>query len=254
MVPLEADSFLFDRLEGGKRHLKVFRAGIGSRNLLESSQESSSPAARLGAASVAFLSGPENARRVTIATLREGRVVKKFGFDASSVKSIAATPDGERLYYCDHSQVWWIGTKSEEGTKPTQVTEGDSIAIDGAGKYLYVKRTRGGHRELVRMPLDGGAAETLAIPADYVVSDDQLSPAAVDGAGRILFEVDSADSWYEHVALIDPTRKTFAVVPTPGFSGDIWTPGWQSDGRIAAVGARLDSALWRYRPSRGGRR
>jgi hypothetical protein len=246
MLPLDAGSFLLDRFEGGKRHLKIFRADVGSRNLLESSEESSLPAARVGAGSVAFLLGTEDAPRIAIATLREGRILKRFSFDASSVRSIAATPDGNKLYYCLHGQVWWINTK-DENAKPTPVTEGDSIAIDAAGKYLYVKRIRKGQRELVRMLLAGGQAETLTIPPEYTISDDQLSPAAADALGRILFEVDSADSWYERVAMIDTSRKAFTVIPT-GFSGDIWMPAWQSDGRIAATGARLDSSLWRYKP------
>ena len=248
MLPLDAGSYLFERFEGGKRHLKVFRADVGSRNLLESSEESSLPAARVGAGSLAFILDPEGAPHIAIATLREGRVIKRFSFDASSVQSIAATPDSDKLYYCDHGQVWWISTK-DENAKPAPVTEGDSIAIDAADKYLYVKRMQKGQRELVRMPLAGGQAETLTIPPEYTISNDELSPAAADASGRILFEVDSADSWYEHVAMIDTLRKTFTVIPTR-FSGDVWMPGWQSDGRIAAVGARLDSTLWRYKPRR----
>ena len=252
LLPLDTGSFLIDRFEGGKTHLKVFRAGVGERNLLESSEESSAPTARVGAGSVAFLLDPQTAPRIAIATLREGRIIKRFSFDASSVESIAATPDGEKLYYCDHGQVSWIGTK-DENAKPVPVTEGDSIAIDGAGKYLYVKRMQKAQRELVRMPLNGGQVETLTIPPEYTISDDQLSPAAADAAGRIVFEVDSADSWYERVAVIDTSRKSFAVIPTR-FNGDVWMPGWESDGRIAAVGARLDSSLWRYKPSPAGRK
>jgi predicted Ser/Thr protein kinase len=250
MLPLEEGSFLLDRTEGGKRHLKVFHAGAGERNLLESSEESSGPMARIGADSVAFLLGAHDAPRIAIATLRDGRIVKRFPFDAASVRSIAATPDGARLFFCDDGQVWWIGTKGEDA-KPVQVTEGDSIAIDPTGKYLYINRTQKGQRELVRMPLTGGQAEELRIPPEYTISDDTLSPSAVDAQGRILFEVDSADSWFEHVAMIDTSRKTFALVPI-GFSGDVWLPGWESNGRIAAVGARLDSTLWHYKPSRGG--
>ena len=201
---------------------------------------------------MAFILGSEDAPHIAIATLREGRIVKRFSFDASSVQSIAATPDGDKLYYCAHGQVWWINTK-DENAKPSPVTEGDSIAIDYVGKYLYVKRMQKGQRELVRMPLAGGQPEPLTIPSEYTISDDQLSPAAADAAGRILFEVDSADSWYERVAVIDTSRKTFTVIST-GFSGDVWMPGWQSDGRIAAVGARLDSSMWRYKPSPSGRK
>ncbi len=253
MLPLGAGSFLVERVDAGKRHLKVFRADFGERNLLESSEESFGPAARIGTDSVAFLLGPPEAPHVAIATLRDGRIVKRFSFDATSVESLAATPDGKRLYYCDHGQVWWIATISESGAKPVLVTQGDSIAIDAAGNYLYVNRRQKGQRELVRMPLMGGPEEALTIPPNYTISEDALSPAAADASGRIVFEVDSADSWFEHVAMIDTARKTFAVIPT-GFSGDVWLPGWESDGRIAAVGARLDSTLWRYKPSHPGRK
>ena len=253
MLPLDHGSFLFSQLEGGKMRLKIFRQGIGSRDLLESSEESSGPAAKVGADSVAFVAGSGGAQRIAIATLREGRIIKRFAFDASSVKAIAATPDGARLYYCDGGKVWQLGTRDNEAATPVAVTAGDSVAIDGSGKYLYVKRTNSGKPELVRMPLAGGETERLAIPAEYVISDDPLSPAAVDSTGRILFEVDSPDSWYERVAMIDPARKTFSVVRT-GFIGDIWLPAWATDGEIAAVGARLDCTLWRYRPLRGAAR
>jgi eukaryotic-like serine/threonine-protein kinase len=252
MLPLDGGSFLVDRMVAGRRHLKVFRADLGERSLLESSEESSGPAAKIGADSVAFLLGPHDARRVAIATLRDGRIVKRLPFDAVSVESIAATPDGSRLYYCDHGHVWWIGTKND-AEKPVLLTEGNSIAIDPAGRYLYINRTQKGQRELARMPLPGGPTEVLAIPPEYTISDDQLSPTAVDAQGRILFEVDSGDSWFEHVAMIDTSQKTFAVFSI-GFSGDVWMPGWESDGRIAAVGARLDSTMWRYEPSHAGRK
>jgi hypothetical protein len=144
LIPLGAGSFLIDGADGGKRRLKVFRADAGSRNLLESSEESSGPAARVGAGSVAFVSRPEGGPRLAVATLREGRIVKHFAFDAAAIESMAATPDGDWLYYCAGGQVLRIGTKEEEGARPVPVTEGDTVAVDGAGKYLYVHADRDG--------------------------------------------------------------------------------------------------------------
>jgi hypothetical protein len=247
MIPLDADSFLLNRIESGKWRLKVFRPSVGSQNLLQTSEESGLPGARAGKDSVAFLLGSTGTINVAIATLRDGRIIKRYRFDASSVKSIAATPDGRTLYFCDHGKVWSIGTNDDEGAKPVPVTTGASVAVDPAGKYLYIVRTNAAPRPLIRMPLAGGPIETLAIPPQYTISDDPLSPNAVDASGRVVFEVDSADSWFERIAMIDPTRKTFTVIPT-GFSGDLWHPGWQSDGRIAAFGSGLNSTLWCYRP------
>jgi hypothetical protein len=252
MIPLGAGSFLLGSSEGGKSKLKVFRVGLGSQNLLESSEESFLPAAKIGTGSVAFLLGSQGATNIAIATLPDGRITKRFRFDASSVRSIAATPDGRRLYFSDGAEVWLIGTNDDKRAKPVPVTTGASVAIDPAGKYLYIVRTRVEPRPLVRIPIAGGPAESLAIPPQYTISDDPLSPAAVDASGRVVFEIDSPDSWFERIAMIDPSRKTFTVIPVQ-FSGDIWFPGWESDGPIAAIGERLDSTLWRYRPSHRGR-
>jgi hypothetical protein len=147
--------------------------------------------------------------------------------------------------------VWSIGTNEDEGAKPISVTTGASAAVDPAGKYLYIIRSQTAPRPLVRIPLAGGPAETLAIPPQYTISDSPLSPNAVDASGRVVFEVDSPDSWFEQIAMIDPARKTFVVIPT-GFSGDIWHPSWEGDGRIVAVGNGLESTIWRYQPRKNG--
>ena len=250
LVPLGGGSFLIDRLEGGNRQLNIFRAGVGLQNLLQSSEDSLDPATRVGSDSVAFRIGKWGALQIAIARLRDGHIVRRFHFDVSSVRSIAATPDGEKLYFSDGSEVWSIGTHADEDAKPVRVTQGASVAIDPDGKYLYIVRTQAEPRLLQRVPLAGGPAETLAIPAKYTISDDPLSSAAVDASGRIVFEIDSPDSWFERVAMIDTSRKTFTVIST-GFTGDSWSPGWESDGRIAAMGEGLESSLWRYKPGGG---
>lgn len=250
LLPLGPRSFLIDRTENGKWQLKIFRAGFGQQSLLPSHENSVGPVARVGNESVAFRIGALGKMQIAIARLRDGRILKRFRFDASTVRSMAATPDGKKLYFCDQGKVWSIDTHGDEGQKPVPVTTGASVAIDPAGKYLYIVRTQAEPRLLVRMPLGGGPAETLTIPPKYTISDGALSPAAVDASGRIVFEVDSADSWFERIAMIDPARKTFTVIRT-GFNGDSWSPGWESDGRIAAIGDGISSSLWRYRPLGG---
>lgn len=252
LISLGKDEFLIDHFESGKWRLKVFRAGVGSQDLLQSSEESLGPVTKIGSDSVAFLLGSPGRQNIAIATLRDGRIVKRFHFDASSVRSLAATPDGSKLYFCDGNQVWSIGANADEEAKPTPVTKGASAAIDPAGKYLYIIRTQTMPRPLVRMPLAGGPVETLAIPPQYTISDSPLSQDAVDASGRIVFEVDSPDSWFEQIAMLDPAHKTFTVIKT-GFSGDMWHPAWEADGRIAAVGDGLESTLWRYRPRKTGK-
>lgn len=60
-----------------------------------------------------------------------------------------------------------------------------------------------------------------------------------------MIETPSPDSHFYRTAVYDPARKSVTRIPLK-FEGDIWTPGWTSDGRISARGARLFSSLWRY--------
>ena len=249
LVPLGAGRLLIDSDEAGKIRLQVYQAGVGLENLLQTSEPNDEPVVRIGTDLIGFSLGAWGSRNIAIARLSNGQIVKRFRFDASAVRSLAATPDGTTLYFSDGAQVWSIATQADESAKPVAVTTGASVAIDAGGKYLYIVRTRSVPRPLVRIPIAGGPAETFAIPAKYTIADDPLSPASVDASGRIVFEIDSPDSWFERLALIDPSRKSFTVIPIR-FTGDLWSPAWLSDGRIAAIGEGIDSSLWRYRPRR----
>jgi hypothetical protein len=68
---------------------------------------------------------------------------------------------------------------------------------------------------------------------------------SVDAQGRVVFEISSPDSYFYRTALYDPATKSVTPVPVR-FDGDVWSPIWAPDGRIAAIGARFASSIWRY--------
>jgi hypothetical protein len=70
---------------------------------------------------------------------------------------------------------------------------------------------------------------------------------AVDTQGRLLFETSSTDSLFCSTALFDPKRNAITRVPLR-FEGDIGSPIWAPDGRIAAIGMGWVSSIWRYHP------
>ena len=103
---------------------------------------------------------------------------------------------------------------------------------------------------IVRIPVAGGDAEELPVPAEYHVAYPGLSPAAVDARGRILVSVVSKHCFYYQTAILDPAAKSFTLVPI-AIDGDAAPAGWAPDGRILARGKRYLSSLWRYQRSRG---
>jgi len=197
----------------------------------------------VGSGSIAFIAGSEDGRRLAIATLRDGRIVKRFGSRATSVGSMTAAPDGKTIYYASAGFIW---AQPVAGGEPRKITDGTDATLDTGGQHLYVKRNRAGTIELFRVPVAGGGDEQLAVPPGYHLAVPALSPGAVDARGRILVTVLSAHSFYYRPAILDMTTKSFTAVPI-AFDGDVSAPAWTSDGKIVASGSRYTSSLWRYR-------
>jgi hypothetical protein len=228
----------------GTQYLAAVRPGGAPRVLVETPEETALPATIFGGY-VAFVIGSGDQRRIAIAALRDGRVLRRFS--TRSDMGMAASPDGNTLYYAFSSAIW---AQPVGGGEPKRITEGIDVTLDPKGEYLYVKRASNRAMGIVRIPVAGGDAEELPVPAEYHVAYPGLSPAAVDARGRILVPVASANSFYYQTAILDPAAKSFTLVPM-AIDGDAAPAGWAPDGRILARGKRYLSSLWRYRRSKG---
>jgi hypothetical protein len=227
----------------GKRQLAAVRPGSRARVLVESAEETALPATIFGG-NAAFVIGSGDQRRIAIASLRDGRVLRRFS--TRSDKGMAASPDGNTLYYAFSGAIW---AQPMAGGEPKRITEGIDVTLDPKGEYLYVKRASKGVMGMIRIPVVGGEAQDLPVPADYRVAYPGLSPAAVDSRGRILVPVTSNHTFYYQTAILDPAAKSFTLVPMV-IDGDAGPAGWAPDGRILARGKRYLSSLWRYQRSR----
>jgi hypothetical protein len=227
----------------GKQYLAAVRPGSEPRALVEASEDTALPATIFGG-NVAFVIGSGDGRRIAIASLRDGRALRRFS--TRSDNGMAASPDGNTLYYAFSGAIW---AQPVAGGEPKRITEGIDVALDPKGEYLYVRRARKGAMGIVRIPVAGGDAEELPVPAEYHVAYPGLSPAAVDARGRILVPVLSAHSFYYQTAILDPAAKSFTLVPM-AIDGDAAPAGWAPDGRILSRGQRYWSSLWRYRRSK----
>ena len=228
----------------GKQRLAAIRPGGEPRVLVETSEESSLPATIFNGY-VALMIGTGDQQRIALASLRDGRILRRFGTRADN--GMSASPDGKTLYYSFAGAVWAQPVADGE---PKRITEGVDVVLDPAGRYLYVKRSRKGTLAMFRLPVAGGDAEELPVPPQYHVANPPLSPAAVDARGRILVSVVS-DAFYYRTAMLDPADKSFRPVPV-AIDGDSFSAGWAPDGRIVCLGQRYMMSLWRYQRSKAG--
>ena len=117
-----------------------------------------------------------------------------------------------------------------------------------AGRTVFQLTEKDGIR-LAKLRVAGGEAEPIPLNLGNLRLYGQLTPNAVAPDGRILFAVDSPDSWFESAGTIDPRTGRVEKVPTT-FNGDIHSPGWTKDRRIVAARFPMKSSLWRFRPGK----
>ena len=224
----------------GRRQLVAGPPGGELRVLVNTMEEATVPATVLGG-NLAFNLGAGDAQRVALASLKDGRVLRRYS--ARSEGGLSASPDGQTLYYSSAGAIW---SQPVAGGDPMRITGGEDVVLDPAGQHLYVRRARQGANEIVRMSLSGSDAEALPVPPDYHVAITPLTPMAVDVRGRILITVAAKASFYYQTAVLDPATKSFTLVPV-AFEGDVANAGWTADGRILAAGSRYPLSLWRYK-------
>jgi hypothetical protein len=185
--------------------------------------------------------GSGDGKRIAIASLGDGRVVRRY--KSRSDAGLSASPDRKTLYYSFAGGIW---AQPVEGGEPTRIADGADVVVDPTGQHLYVKRSRNGAVTMFRLSLRGTDAEELPMPPGYQVGFPPLSPAAVDARGRVLVSVVSqSQSFYYKVAVLDPATKSFTLIPV-AIEGDVAGAGWTPDGRILADGDRYLLTLWRY--------
>ena len=246
ILPLDDGRIIFTAMQSGKRHLMVVRPGMEPRPFLTMNEESSAPMTRIARDAIAFLAGRAPQRRIAIASLREGRMLRQLPFDANEVRSLTASSDGGTLYYAAGNDVWSVA--GDGSGAPKRLIDGSQVSADPGGRFLYVKQLAADPIRLLRVPLMGGEPRPVPTPAGLRLTIQDFGPGAVDSRGRLLLDTASRDSWFYRLAMADPERDAIAPLPLR-FHGGLGSPCWGADGHITALGIGLASTLWRYRPA-----
>jgi hypothetical protein len=233
---------------GGRRRLEIGKTGTDPTPFLQTSEETSGPLALIGTDELAFVIGSGASRKFAIASITDGRIVRRLEkVKVSGIGSLAASPDERMLYYVADRQVW--GVPAADGEPRMLRQAADAIAIDPQGKYLIVELNEKNGSRLIRFPLNGEPETALSFPgARLAFGTSGITPNAIRSDGAILTPL-AIGGFNWALGLLHPeTGKFERIAIDPSF--DVHEPGFLPDGRILVAGYRSNSSLWRFTPQR----
>jgi len=234
---------------GEKRRVLVVQPDGALAPLLETNEACWPPTTAVGDRLMAVMVGPETRRQIALVSIADGRIVRRLKGPKGTIGRMAASPDGQMLYYTASGSVWAISVSDGE---PRRIHEGDSVAADPNGRDLIVKLNEKDGYRLLRVPLSGGPVHSIDMNGELRPTPNPISGSAVDAQGRIVLEATTAGSWFYAAALLDPRTGSFTKLPVQ-FDGDLSRPAWTRDGRVVAMGADMQAAIWRFRRDAAGR-
>ncbi|HKS97793.1 MAG TPA: protein kinase, partial [Terriglobia bacterium] len=237
---------LLDSVVAGVSRLLLAKPGGDAAPFIATKEETSSPACRVGENEVAFLLGPSHHAELAIASLADGRILRRLrGVQGGEIGELVASRDGATLFYVASRTIWSI--PAADGTA-RRLGPGDALTVDPNGHDLIVQlREKEGVR-LVRVPVSGGGETPISVQGDLRLAPVSIDSSAVDQGGRMLVSLAAPDSWFYRPGSLDLRTGKLERIPL-NFSGDVLGIGWQSDGRILSTGWPLKAALWRFRPA-----
>ncbi|MGE5347434.1 MAG: protein kinase domain-containing protein [Acidithiobacillales bacterium] len=229
----------------GRRRLLVASADGSLRRLVDTQEQAAPPVAPVAGGAVAFLLGGVDQRPLlAVASIEEGRILRRFDATSGSAPvTLAPSPDGRTLYYADAGDIWTLDVAT--GT-PRKLRPGHGVAIDARRGSMIVQVNGRSGSELREVPLAGGPDRPIPFTGPLRLAPVPIAPGAVGPDGRIAVTVATKDSWFWGAALLDPTTGTVERIPV-SFEGDVQFPTFFRDGSLRAVGIGTRSALWRFR-------
>jgi hypothetical protein len=200
----------------------------------------------VGNDNVALVVGNSQAREIALASVKEGRIIQRFeATKGKDFAALAASPDGQRLYYVSSGSVWSIPS---EGGTPHRISAGDGVAVDPNGKDLIVNLNEQEHIRLMRVPLSGSPPQEIHIKGDIPLDPFPVGADAVGKNGKALVGMAPSDSWFFRLGILDLATGELKEIPV-NYLGDFELICWANDGRIIATTMPMKAHIWRFRPA-----
>lgn len=245
MDPVETTDgrFLLDTEFSGKGRLLIGKPGQDFVPLLDTNDETSSPATSLANNEAAFVLGSGNAAVVVIASITEGRIVRRLqGTKGRHITALAASPDSTTLYFGADGYIWSIPAADGLAQK---VAAGENVSINPIGDELVITSNVVSNPVLTRVPATGGKAQDVHLANGQGMAPVPTGARAISRQGKMLVNTSPTDSWFYRVAILD--LKTGLITPIKvSYAGDTLSGNWAPDGRVISVGLPLKSRVWRF--------
>jgi eukaryotic-like serine/threonine-protein kinase len=247
-VPLQDGRVVFATRTAGRERLLVAASGRDPFPLVETQEETTTPATPVGTGEVAFLMGAPPNQLIAVATIAGGRIVRRLeSTKGRSVQSMTTLPDGRAIFFTAKGSVWSIPAG---GGEPQRIGAGDSVAADPSRAELIVRLDEKEAVRLVRMSQSGSDVRPILVAGHDIrmAPGDPINPRAVHPDGHILISV-STGMWTFPAGILDPGSGRIQLLPL-GYPADMSAPGWSPDGMVITLAAPIRSSVWRFRPGR----
>jgi eukaryotic-like serine/threonine-protein kinase len=247
MEPVETTDgrFLLDTEFSGRGRLLVAKPGEDFVPLLDTNDETSSPATSLGKSEIAFVLGSGSAAMVVIASASEGRVVQwLLGTKGRHITALAASADSKTIYFGAAGYIWSI--PADDGS-PQKIAAGDNVSVNPNGHDLVITQSVTSNPTLTRVSTDSGKAEEVHLENVQSLAPVPTGARAISRQGKMLITISPSDSWFYRVAVLDLRSGKFTPIQV-GYAGDTLSSNWTADGHVISVGLPLKSHIWRFRP------
>ncbi len=238
--------FLLPTIASGRFQLLIGKPNGNFFPLVDTPEETALPATLLADNKVAFMAGAGSDQTIAIASAGDGRITRRLqGCKGKFVTSLAASPDGNTLFYITEGSLWEIPAHDGAARK---IAAADGVAVASNGKDLVVSLVEKAGVRLVRIPLSGGAAQDIRVESGIPIDPIPLGGTSLRADGKLLVGIVPRDSWFFRPAVLDLASGTLTRVPL-SFTGDTFMLGWAGDGRILSFGEPIRAHLWRFRPT-----
>ncbi len=237
VVALPDGRDVIDARVSGRMRLMVMAQGKNPEPLLKTQEESAAPMTAVAGNRIAFAVGPEPRETIALADTATGRISGRISPGKGVIQTLAASADGETLYFTASGSVWSVASA---GGEPRRICPGLWVLVHPAGS-LIVARNDGTQVRLFEVDMENGTERAIAVNSGTRFQ----SMGGIRADGMLAAALLPIDSWFLQLGLVDLTSGRTTHLPGDG-SSEVVSAAWTRDGQIVALRVGINATIWTF--------
>jgi hypothetical protein len=237
VVALPDGRDVVDTRVSGRMRLMVMEPGKTPEPLLKTQEESAAPMTAVAGNRIAFAVGPEPRETIAVADTATGRVSGRIAPGKGVIQTLAASADGETLYFTASGAVWSVATA---GGEPRRICPGQWVLVHPSGS-LIVARNDSTHVRLFEVSAENATERAIALDPGARF----FAMGGVRAGGLVAASLNQVDSWWLQLGIVDLTSGRTTQLPGDGVSEVVWAT-WTRDGQILALKQGMNATIWTF--------